>query len=89
MEDKCTGQTAARDELREKGRRCAMRSRKGEGGGSTILPSRSKLSAWLGHPAPELPFDKLPPPKTCLFTPSSTLFCLACAGGMSWAVLSG
>lgn len=44
----------------------------GEGGSRTILSSRSELSAWLSHPAPELPVDKMPPLTTCLFTPSPT-----------------
>ena len=64
-----------------------MRSREGEEGGRTTLSSRSKLSARLSHPAPELPFDKMPPLTTRLFTPSPTPVYLACAGGISRAVL--
>jgi len=52
VEEKHTRQTAAREGAREKGRRCAMRSREGEGGGRTILASTSELWAQLSHPAP-------------------------------------
>lgn len=88
---KCTRQTAARDEAREKESRCVMRSREGGGGGSTTLSSRSELSAQLSHPAPQLPSDKMPPLKHHLYSslPPSSLIWLVGRDGSGRASRCG
>lgn len=86
MEDKCTRQTAARDEAREKGRRCVMRSREKEEAGP---PFPAGASCLLGSATLPLncPQTKCLPCKHVYSPLPLPSFYLVCAGGTSQAVL--